>query len=199
MNALTTSQQSDDLVAYLLNLHARIEQDNSARAALAELRRAATEDPHYDHRALAFVGRFVPPDASDWRVDAHLLTATLFAQYVQGQVPPLPDADRLPRRARRTPTLGMSARLLRETLERENKGAESFNRRFTAVLDAPAEDLPVRLRRLVALLKSYDVPIRFDQLLEDLCNWKRHRRRVARVWAEDYWRTLDDGADNDDA
>ncbi len=198
MNTPTTSQQPDDLVAYLLNLHGRIEQDNSARAALAELRRAATEDPRYDHRALAFVGRFVPSDASDWRVDAHLLTATLFAQYVQGQVPPLPDTDRLPRRGRRTPTLGMSARLLRETLERENKGAESFNRRFTALLDAPAEDLPVRLRRLVALLKSYDVPIRFDRLLEDLCNWKRHRRRVAREWAEDYWRNLNDGTDNDD-
>jgi CRISPR system Cascade subunit CasB len=197
MSVQTTSQQTDDLIAHLLNLHGRIEQDSSARAALAELRRAATEDPRYDHRALAFVGRFVPPDGSDWHVDAHLLTATLFAQYAQGQLPPLPDATRLPRLGRRTPTLGMSARLLRETLERENKGAESLNRRFTALLDAPAEDLSVRLRRLVALLRSYSAPIRFDQLLEDLCNWKRHQRHVARAWAEDYWRALPD--DSEDA
>lgn len=184
---MNKTPQNEKFVSHLLNLLARARESGSARAALARLRRATAGDPRYDPRVFEAVGAALPAEARGWDLDAHLLTACLFALYVQGR-DALPEG-RLPGRRG---SLGASACFLRRKMERDGKaGAESLDRRFTALLETPAEDLDVRLRRLLHLLRSHDVPIRFDLLLSDLRQWKWGRRYVARRWAEDYWQPVE--------
>ena len=62
----------------------------------------------------------------------------------------------------------------------------SIEKRFAALLDADAEDLPGRLRQAISLLKP-DFPIDWRTLLQDLVDWDRERRPVQRRWAREFW------------
>lgn len=70
---------------------------------------------------------------------------------------------------------------------REATRSPSIDRRFTALLDANAEQLPFRLRQLVRLAKAHDVGINWLQLLRDLHWWSDPARRVQQRWAMAYF------------
>ena len=101
-------------------------------------------------------------------------------------------------------SLGGSFKALADT-ERRHAGLKpgdsipNVERRFAVLLDSHPDDLPVRLRHAVSLLRSKDVPIDWSQLLRDRLAWKRENRPVQRRWARDFWtgRASDQSADAD--
>lgn len=66
---------------------------------------------------------------------------------------------------------------------------ESTDKRFAHLVDSGREDLPERLRHVVRLLKSKDVPVDWFRLTEDLLGWDRETRSVQWNWSRDYWRS----------
>lgn len=79
--------------------------------------------------------------------------------------------------------LGASFKLLAA----QNEGGESIQRRFVALLNCDAEDLPDHLRQAISLLKSKDIPVDWLQLLRDIKRWESDERRVQRRWARAFW------------
>jgi CRISPR system Cascade subunit CasB len=57
-----------------------------------------------------------------------------------------------------------------------------------SLLDADHDQLPHRLRQMVALLKEQ--PIDFDALLTGLLYWDDDQKRTQNTWARDFYRTL---------
>lgn len=68
-------------------------------------------------------------------------------------------------------------------------GSTSTERRFINLLDADSDQLPHRLRQMVALLK--EEPIDFEDLLTGLLYWNNDRRRTQNAWARDFYRNSD--------
>ncbi|MCA9826702.1 MAG: type I-E CRISPR-associated protein Cse2/CasB, partial [Dehalococcoidia bacterium] len=79
------------------------------------------------------------------------------------------------------------------THEQLTGGASSTERRFIALLDADPEQLPHRLRQMIALLKEQAID--FDALLDDLLRWRDERKRTQNAWARDFYRALNRGTD----
>ena len=65
-------------------------------------------------------------------------------------------------------------------------GADGVERRFVALLNCNAEDLPDHLRQAVSLLKSKEIPIDWVQLLTDVLKWD-FGDNVQRNWARAFW------------
>jgi CRISPR system Cascade subunit CasB len=65
---------------------------------------------------------------------------------------------------------------------------DSAQKRFAALLDSDARDLPHRLRQAVSLAKAKPVPIDWLRLLNDLLHWEHEARYVQQRWAQAYWR-----------
>src|SRR3546814_11881578 len=101
---------------------------------------------------------------------------------------------RRPPRSTRTDTLFPYTTLFRSSLARAcaahqiKSGSASTERRFINLLDADREQLPHRLRQMLALLGEQ--PIDFDTLLPDLLQWNRDVKRSQNAWARDFYRTL---------
>jgi CRISPR system Cascade subunit CasB len=74
-------------------------------------------------------------------------------------------------------------------------GSASTERRFISLLDADREQLPHRLRQMVALLGEQ--PIDFDVLLNDLLRWNLDDKRIQNAWARDFYRTLNPASKNE--
>ncbi len=64
----------------------------------------------------------------------------------------------------------------------------STERRFIALLDADRDQLPHRLRQMIALLKEQSID--FDALLNGLLYWDDDQRRTQNAWARDFYRNL---------
>ncbi|QXD16410.1 type I-E CRISPR-associated protein Cse2/CasB [Rhodocaloribacter litoris] len=165
-----TRLQGTDFVGYLIGLAHRSEAgDSTARARLARLRRTLTGRT-LTYNGLSEVGDQLPESLHDDDLEAYLLVAALFA-LDPGTVSP-------------RESLGATLRRLRAEL---SAGAESLDRRVTALLDADAGDLPYRLRQLVQQLASRGLTPDYLRLLNDLLAWNHPRRFVQRQWARDYW------------
>ncbi len=54
------------------------------------------------------------------------------------------------------------------------------------LLDADRDQLPHRLRQMIALLKDYDLD--FEALLTGLLSWEDDRKRTQNQWARDFYR-----------
>lgn len=171
-------------VGYLYSLADR--DDGTARAALAELRRAGADTNHRP-RALAIVGDRIPDEVRGWPLDAYLLAAELLALYAAGGGP-MPDRSALPKG--RT-SLGASARHVNpRKLNADGDYVDSqpgIGTRFSALLALPAEDLPDELRRFMRLLRSKDAPVDFYRLLHDLLRWNYFDQPTQKLWARHYW------------
>ena len=74
-------------------------------------------------------------------------------------------------------------------------GSTSTERRFIALLDADREQLPHRLRQMIALLKEQSID--FDALLERLLHWGDDRKRAQNAWARDFYRNLESETDTE--
>jgi CRISPR type I-E-associated protein CasB/Cse2 len=145
--------------------------EGASRARLARLRtavgRRGVAPLAYREIGDALTG--VPSDERD----AYLTVASLFAVHAA-------KSDR-PWLIARGASLGASCRQARRD------GSVSMDLRFAALLDARREDLPYRLRQVVALLAAHDVGVRYDVLLGDILRWTEPGREVQRRWAESYW------------
>jgi CRISPR system Cascade subunit CasB len=144
------------------------ESDGKARAVL---RRSLAFDPGQHIPAFPYVEPFLKGEESGWRRDMHYLVAALWAAHW---------------REGRT---GAALPLARACAAHQLKsGSASTERRFISLLDADREQLPHRLRQMVALLGEQ--PIDFEALLNDLLSWNRDDKRTQNAWARDFYRAL---------
>lgn len=67
------------------------------------------------------------------------------------------------------------------------KGSDSLEKRFISLLDAQGNELIQRLREIIGLAKSQEVPIDYGSLLHDILNWENPDQAVQFHWARDYW------------
>ncbi len=68
-------------------------------------------------------------------------------------------------------------------------GSNSLESRFIVLLDADSDQLPHRLRQMVALLKEQ--PLDFGAMLEGLLQWNHLNKRTQNQWARDFYRALE--------
>ena len=66
------------------------------------------------------------------------------------------------------------------------KGSDSPERRFITLLDADRDQLPHRIRQMLALLKGFALD--WDGLLRDLLGWTIPEKPVQNRWARDFYR-----------
>lgn len=64
---------------------------------------------------------------------------------------------------------------------------KGLDRRVQILLDSDENQLPFRLRQAVHYLKSQQVKINWQKLLEDLLWWSSENRSVQRRWARSYF------------
>jgi CRISPR type I-E-associated protein CasB/Cse2 len=68
--------------------------------------------------------------------------------------------------------------------ENNHKG---LDKRVQVLLDSDEIQLPFRLRQLIHLIKSKQVKVNWQNLLEDLLWWNSQERAVQRRWARNYF------------
>ena len=150
------------------------EKDTKARAVL---RRSLSFDPGQFVPAFPYVEPFVKDSDTVWRRKVHYLVAGLWAgHWREGQQGPL-----LP--------IGRACRAYQSA-----RGSTSVERRFITLLDSDTDQLPHRLRQMVALLK--DQPIDFELVLKGLLYWNDDQKRTQNAWARDYYRSQSDTITN---
>jgi CRISPR system Cascade subunit CasB len=152
-------------IAWLETLN---EKDTRARAVL---RRSLAFDPGRFVPAYPYVEPFVKGQDNSWQREILYLVAGLWAaHWREGRVGnPMP--------------IGKACAVYQKA-----SGSISTERRFITLLDADADQLPHRLRQMVALLK--DQIIDFDKLLKDLLYWNDDQKRTQNAWARDFYRSL---------
>lgn len=134
------------------------------RHMLPKLRRGLGKRPGEAVEALPFVVPFLP---TDHRLqDAFFLVGTLFALH------PAPNGKG---------NMGEVFRRLGDN--------PSLEKRFLSLLDSDFDELGDRLRHVVALARSKNVPIDYRRLLTDLVYWTNPERYVQLHWARSYWST----------
>jgi len=139
------------------------------RGALAALRRGLGQDPSAAPEMYRYVVPWVPQDAEAWREAAYYLLASLFALH--------------PGNA----TEGnLGAHFARAAAQGSHQAIE---RRFSTLLAAHPDDLPVYLRQAVGFLKSKGIAINWHQLFEDMLHWNRPNHSVQKAWARAFWGT----------
>lgn len=144
------------------------ERDTKVRAVL---RRSLAFDPGAYIPTYPYVEPFLKGEVEGWRRQMHYLVAGLWAvHWCEGRV-------RLA-----TPLAKACA------IHQIQSGSVNTERRFIHLLDADREQLPHRLRQMVALLNEQ--PLDFQTLLGDLVSWNRDSKRVQRTWARKFYRTL---------
>jgi len=169
------------LIAWLEQLN---ETDSKARAVL---RRSLAFDPGQHIPAFPYVEPFLKGAEEGWRRDVHYLVGALWAaHWREGQT----DSK-----------TKFAVAVGRYDLERRNKMSAderrkttSTEKRLIALLDADEDQLPHRLRQMVALLGEQ--PIDFEALLNDLLHWNRDDKRTQNAWARDFYRTLNPSFQN---
>jgi len=67
------------------------------------------------------------------------------------------------------------------------KGSDSLEKRFISLLGAQGNELIQRLREIIGLAKSQEIPIDYGSLLRDILNWENPDQTVQFQWARDYW------------
>ena len=159
----TDSDWRDRFIAHLEALR-----DRDDRAALADLRRGLGEPAG----TVASMYRHVIPWIPENRYleDAAYTVASLFGFH--------PESGG-------TRSVGSALSAIRSV--DGTSRPESVERRFTALLSAHEDDLPVHLRQAVSLLKAHDIPLDWRRLIRDVQGWGHPDRFVQRRWARDFW------------
>ena len=144
------------------------EKDTKVRAVL---RRSLAFDPGRFAPAYPYVEPFVKDEDNSWRREMFYLVASLWAAHwrkgQKGQQMPFGKACAVYQAA---------------------SGSMNTERRFIALLDADSDQLPHRLRQMIALLKEQDID--FDNLLKGLIYWNDDQKRTQNAWARDFYRIV---------
>lgn len=149
------------------------------RKAFAELRRSLAFEPGTYPPVYPFVERYVAHECERWCFYLH---AGLFALFAAGDAITEGKGQDENQRA---PSLGGAVAELHARRDR----SPSIEHRFIALLDADEEQLPHRLRQMVALLQGEGIRIYWVQLLKDLLAWTHDRRYVQQRWAREFYRS----------
>lgn len=152
-------------IAWLEKLN---ESDSKVRAVL---RRSLAFDPGLHIPAFPYVEPFLKGEESGWRRDVHYLVAALWAAHW--------------REGRAGAAHALAHACATHQLD---SGSASTERRFISLLDADRDQLPHRLRQMVALLGEQ--PIDFQAMLNDLKLWDSDTKRIQNTWARDFYRSL---------
>jgi len=150
-------------IAWLEELN---EKDTKVRAVL---RRSLAFDPGTFAPAYPYVEPFVQDQDNSWRREMLYLVAGLWAAHWR-------EAQR-----GQPMSLGKSC-----AAHQAASGSTSTERRFINLLDADSDQLPHRLRQMIALLKEH--PIDFEALLKGLVYWNDDQKRTQNAWARDFYR-----------
>jgi CRISPR system Cascade subunit CasB len=142
------------------------ETDTKVRAVL---RRSLAFEPAAFPAAYPLVEPFLKGEETPWRQEMFYLAAGLWAVHWRKDR----DGPRL--------SLGKACAI-------RQSNAPGTERRFVAILDADADQLPHRLRQMVTLLQDY--PLDFEAILEGLLYWNDPRKRTQNQWARDFYRNL---------
>lgn len=148
------------------------ELNKSGTKVRAVLRRSLAFDPGAFPSAYPYVEPFVKNEGNSWRREMHYLIAGLWAAHW--------------REGSRGQPLSLGAACAAQW---HASGSTSTERRFINLLDSDQDQLPHRLRQMVALLK--DQPVNFDGLLNDLLYWNNTQKRTQNAWARDFYRNTD--------
>lgn len=154
------------------------ERDTKIRAVL---RRSLAFDPGGHVPAFPYVEPFIKDEDNSWRREVYYLVAGLWAMHWRegrigapmavGEACAVFDKDK---RSKMSPE--------------DQRKLTSTEKRFINLLDADADQLPYRLRQMVALLKDH--PIDFEHLLKGLQYWDNRQKSTQNAWARDYYRHL---------
>jgi CRISPR system Cascade subunit CasB len=159
---------------FITYLYSLASQEN--RGALADLRRGLTTEPGTSPAMYPYVAPWVPePLRYTWKEKVYYLIAALFAYYQSGS-----SANQL------TTTQGNFGSHCRALVTQKPQSA-SFEPRFSALLKAHRDDLPILLKQILSILRGEDIPINWDQLFLDLQYWNTENHIVQRRWANSYW------------
>lgn len=144
------------------------EKDTKVRAVL---RRSLAFDPGKFVQAYPYVEPFLKGEDRPWRREMLYLVAGLWAAHwredQKGQLVPIGKACAAHQAA---------------------SGSTSTERRFITLLDSDPDQLPNRLRQMVALLKEQAID--FNDLLKGLICWSDDQKRTQNTWARDFYRNL---------
>jgi CRISPR system Cascade subunit CasB len=137
----------------------------------AVLRRSLAFDPGAFAPAYPYVEPFVQDYDNSWRREMLYLVAGVWAaHWREGQMGQL-----------------MSIGTACATYQAAS-GSTSTERRFIALLDSDRDQLPYRLRQMIALLKEQVVD--FDALLNGLLSWNDDQKRTQNTWARDFYQNI---------
>ncbi len=153
-------------IEWLEDLNAK---DNKVRAVL---RRSLAFDPGMFVPAYPYVEPFVREEHDSWRREMFYLVAGLWATHWREGKSGAPK------------TIGKAC-----AEYRDSSGSASTERRFMNLLDSDPEQLPHRLRQIMALIKEHTID--FDHLLKGLLYWKDDQKRTQNNWARDFYRNID--------
>jgi CRISPR system Cascade subunit CasB len=71
--------------------------------------------------------------------------------------------------------------------------ASNIERRFMVLLSSGPDEINDSLRQAISLLKSKQVPVNWNELMQNMIDWKypnsERRDRVQKEWARKFWRT----------
>jgi CRISPR system Cascade subunit CasB len=169
------------LIAWLEQLN---ESDNKARAVL---RRSLAFDPGQHIPAFPYVEPFLKGEQEGWRRDVHYLVAALWAAHWREGQPQT--------KIKLAVAVGLHDKERRDKMSaKERSKPTSTEKRFIALLDADEDQLPHRLRQMVALLQEQ--PIDFEQLRRNLLVWHCDDKHIQNNWARDFYRTLNPASQN---
>ncbi|XXX78029.1 type I-E CRISPR-associated protein Cse2/CasB [Sorangium sp. So ce134] len=173
----------DDHIARFISRLRKLAEDED-RGALAALRRSLQDRTGMAAAACPYVVPSLPPSEDLYRDRAFFLVGALFALH------PDPGGEGV--------SLGDAFRAINADQEGPGTGDnESLRRRFVALLDADAEDLPNHLRHAVSLARSKGKPLDWDRLLRDVLEWRGESRRVQRRLAREFWNGRQDALENE--
>ncbi len=76
----------------------------------------------------------------------------------------------------------------------DRRKVSSAEKRFITLIDSDPDQLPHRLRQMLALLKEQSID--FDALLTGLLYWDDDQKRTQNAWARDFYRNLNHETEN---
>lgn len=162
-------------IAWLEKLN---ESDSKVRAVL---HRSLAFDAGQHLPAFPYVEPFLMGEESEWRRNMHYLVAALWASHWCEGLPQT--------KVKLAVAVGLHDKQRRDKLNpTERNNPTSTEKRFITLLDADDDQLPHRLRQMIALLGDH--PIDFEMLLHDLLRWNSDTKRTQKDWARDFYRTL---------
>ncbi|MEA4811877.1 MAG: type I-E CRISPR-associated protein Cse2/CasB [Anaerolineaceae bacterium] len=151
--------------------------EKGQRGTLADLRKGLSGAPGTVPVMYQYIVPWIPEeDRNTWKEKVYYILASLFAHYQSGGA-----SKAL---ATQNGNFGDHCR----ALQAKKNQSDSFEQRFSNLLKAHRDDLPIFLRQTLSQLRGEDIPINWNKLFKDLIFWSSLNQTVQRQWANSYWR-----------